>query len=85
MGGGGGVAIMSLIQSIDIIVSIVSYNCRSNFYNIFCNIGYNSENNVFFNSKLIILLWTGVYQSVTVCVYGKQQKLVVKLMRFRNS
>ena len=46
--GGGEVAIMSFIQPIDIIVSIVSYNCRSNFYNLFCNIGYNSENNVFF-------------------------------------
>ena len=25
----------------------VSYNCLSNFYQIFCNLGYNSENNVF--------------------------------------
>ena len=74
--GGGGVAIMSFIQSIDIIVLIVSYNCRSNFYNIFCNIEYNSENKVFFNSKLIILLWTRVYQSVTVCEHGKQQILL---------
>ena len=25
----------------------VSYNCLSNFYKIFCNLGYNSENSVF--------------------------------------
>ena len=28
----------------------VSYNCLSNFYQIFCNLGYNSENNVFFST-----------------------------------
>ena len=26
----------------------VSYNCPSNSYQIFCNLGYNSENSVFF-------------------------------------
>ena len=35
----------------------VSYNCLSNFYQIFCNLGYNSENSVFFlNCALIISL-----------------------------
>ena len=28
----------------------VSYNCLSYFYQIFCNLGYNSENNVFFST-----------------------------------
>ena len=28
----------------------VSYNCLSNFYQIFCNLGYNSENSVFFST-----------------------------------
>ena len=27
--------------------SKVSHNCPSNFYQIFCNLGYNSENSVF--------------------------------------
>ena len=34
----------------------VSYNCLSNFYQIFCKLGYNSENSVFLNRRLIILL-----------------------------
>ena len=63
----------------------VSYNSLSNFHQIFCNLGYNSENRVFFTSRLIILLWTGTYQNVTVSAHGKQQKLFVKLMRFKNS
>ena len=33
----------------------VSYNCPSNSYQIFCKLGYNSENSVFFNRRLIIL------------------------------
>ena len=28
----------------------VSYNCISNFYHIFCNLGYDSENSVFFST-----------------------------------
>ena len=37
--------------------SKVSYNCLSNFYQIFCNLDYYSENNDFFlKSRLIILL-----------------------------
>ena len=28
----------------------VSYKCLSNFYQIFCNLGYNSENSVFFST-----------------------------------
>ena len=35
----------------------VSYNCLSNFHQIFCNLGFNSENSVFFlNCTLIIFL-----------------------------
>ena len=38
----------------------VLYDCLSTFYQIFCKLGYNSENNVFFlNCALIILL--GIY------------------------
>ena len=33
----------------------VSYNCPSNSYQSFCKLGYNSENSVFFNRRLIIL------------------------------
>ena len=35
----------------------VSYNCLSNSYQIFCKLGYNSENNVFFSTvdKLFVL------------------------------
>ena len=33
----------------------VSYNCPFNSYQIFCKLGYNSENSVFFNRRLIIL------------------------------
>ena len=35
----------------------VSYNCPSNSYQIFCKLGYNSENNVFFSTvdKLFVL------------------------------
>ena len=35
----------------------VSYNCPSNFYQIFCKLGYNSENSVFFSTvdKLLVL------------------------------
>ena len=39
----------------------------------------------FLNSRLIILLWTGLYEIVTVCAHGEQQKLFVKLIRFKNS
>ena len=28
----------------------VSYNCLSNIYQIFCSLGYNSENSVFFST-----------------------------------
>ena len=28
----------------------VSYNCLSHFYQIFCNLGFNSENSVFFST-----------------------------------
>ena len=28
----------------------VTYNCLSNFYQIFCNLGYNSETSVFFST-----------------------------------
>ena len=28
------------------------YNCQSNFYQIFCNLGYNSENSFFLNNRL---------------------------------
>ena len=42
--------------------SKVSYNVLSTFYQIFCNFGYNTENSgVFFNRKLIILLWVRVF------------------------
>ena len=35
----------------------VSYNCPSNSYQIFCKLGYNSENSVFFSTvdKLFVL------------------------------
>ena len=40
----------------------VSYNYPSNSYQIFCKLGYNSENSVFFfNRRLIILFWNAVF------------------------
>ena len=35
----------------------VSYNCLSNFYQIFCNFGYNSESSVFFLKCALIILF----------------------------
>ena len=37
----------------------VSHNCPSNSYQIFCKLGYNSENSVFFSTvdKLFVLKW----------------------------
>ena len=43
----------------------VSYNCLSNFYHIFCNLGYNSENSVFSQ------LWTN-YSVMNPCLPCEQ-------------
>ena len=32
----------------------VSCNCLSNFYQIFCNLGYNSKNSVFFLNRAVV-------------------------------
>ena len=42
----------------------VSYNCPSNSYQIFCKLGYNSENSVFLNRRQIICFET-VYSMCT--------------------
>ena len=65
--------------------SKVSYNYLSNFYETFCNVGYNSEHSVFsqpWTNYFVMNLCLPCAQTVTL---GKQDNLFVKLMRFKNS
>ena len=66
--------------------SKVSYNCLSNFYQTFCNLGYNSENSMFFltvdYSYFVMNRSLSCAQTVAL---DKQQKCCVKSMWFKRT
>ena len=43
----------------------VSYNCPSNSYHIFCKLGYNSENSVFFLNRRQVICFETMYSMCT--------------------
>ena len=43
----------------------VSCNCLSNFYQIFCNLGYNSENSVFSSTLHLLFYYESMFDMCT--------------------